>query len=690
LTHEETALGTRAVGDGRSSSPRSPSAATQGGSAAPTTRRWGVSAALGIGIPLALGLLHVALVTPRYHTGSFDDDASYILTAKALLSGQGLTGHLASGEVMVGLYPPGYGALLAPLAWLWPHSFAPMRAVSVVCFAAVFPLLWVYLGRHRVGSGVRTVALTVLALGPPFATFGTMVMAETPFLVLLLLLLLVLDRWQEDPSVLSPAGWAAVLLAVSLVWFKQAAVGLVLGLVLWLAFSRQATRRRRALFVAVVTIGSLVPVVVARLVAGVPLAGARYSAELGGFYSGGLERRLVQVVPHSTWHLLATAVPATIVPYLGPLPIHGHWVDLWKVVSWQVTILMVIGAVAWFRRYRDAAVPMTVVYLAESVLWPFVNERRAILVLPLLVSWYVVGGAWIWTALRSRLHAPASRRLLATSGVVLAAVFVAAPLVAQMPRDYLFGWDRSSSHFGGSRYASVLRQLGRPQDVVETDYRSSTALFTGHATNWNAFLHFEGALCYEPAVLEVLRADQAGYLLLGDVNKPKVIDNPCLDSLVSPVGNAAWAVPILHTARDSASVYELVGPYSGHPDLVNLLAGVDMIRSAGTGSTTLTGHLPAPAQVSQISLGEAAAAPGPTTGVQIEVQRGSGGWEVVSAARSAVGDGPAKAPYLLVSFPSPIDVTGIRVVVDGATPGEATLSDLAVLGPAPSGRSTTS
>ena len=129
-------------------------------------RPWWRRPVFGLGLPLLIGLVHVALVAPHYFVGSFDDDASYILTARALLAGHGLTGHETGGAVVVGLYPPGYGALLAPLAWLWPHTFVPMRLLSVACYALVFVLTWVYLGRRGVGEGVRSAVLVILALGP--------------------------------------------------------------------------------------------------------------------------------------------------------------------------------------------------------------------------------------------------------------------------------------------------------------------------------------------------------------------------------------------------------------------------------------------------------------------------------------------------------------------------------------------
>ena len=49
-----------------------------------------------------------------------------------------------------------------------------------------------------------------------------------------------------------------------------------------------------------------------------PLAGSRYSQELGGYYHGGLLDRLIHVAPHALWQLVSTALPATLVPYLSP------------------------------------------------------------------------------------------------------------------------------------------------------------------------------------------------------------------------------------------------------------------------------------------------------------------------------------------------------------------------------------
>lgn len=608
-----------------------------------------------------------------------------------MLAGHGLTGHVASGQVVIGLYPPGYSALLAPLVWIWPHDYLAPRLLSLAFYLAAFPLTWIYLERHRVGAVLKFAALMVLALGPPFATFATMVMAEAPFIVLLLMMMMAVDRWREQDRAISWVGFEVILLAAGLIWLKQAAVGLIAGLIIWMVVGGGIRRRAKGLLLLAGVALSLAPVIVARVIAGVPLAGARYSQELGGFYQGGLFSRLADVLPTSTLHLLSTAIPATLIPYLEPLPIQGQWADLWKVLSWHVTILVAVGAVAWFRRYRDATMPMVVVYLAESVLWPFVNERRAILILPLLVAWYVLGAAevWAWTgrlAVRARPAVAHSTRLLKgpavtvfrpTLGAGLVIVFVAAPLVVQVPRNYLFAWGATSSHFGGTRYDAILARLGSPSDVVETDYQSSVALFTGHTTDWSAFISNQGTVCDAAAIPLELLSDKADYLVLGDFNKPGVLDSPCL---LTQATTNIWAVELLHTAADNATVFELVALPSGHPDLTNVLVGIQPNTDVSGAVTTISWDLPAPAAVDQISLGQAAAG-SKTQQVSVEVEEPNGRWDVVAQAHSGVGDGAGNVPFLLDHYTGG-PIVSVRVVVTGADPAVPdTISDLAVIGP---------
>ena len=225
-----------------------------------------------MGLPLLLGLVHVALVAPHYFVGSFDDDGGYILAARALLAGHGLTGPMPTALIGRRLVPAWLLGAAGPAAVaVAAHATFRCDWLSVVAYAGIFPLTWLYLGRRRIGDGVRVATLVVLALGPPLATYGSMVMAETPFLVLLLVLLLLVDRWDNQDRVFTGAGVGRDP-GLSRPGVVKGSRHRDRGRPVSLAATARCRRRswRKAVAVGAGAALLLVPVVVARLVAGSP------------------------------------------------------------------------------------------------------------------------------------------------------------------------------------------------------------------------------------------------------------------------------------------------------------------------------------------------------------------------------------------------------------------------------------
>jgi hypothetical protein len=250
-----------------------------------------------------------------------------------------------------------------------------------------------------------------------------------------------------------------------------------------------------------------------------------------------------------------------------------------------------------------------------------------------------------------------------------------------MPRDYLFDLGQDSSHFAGSRYASILAAIGPPSSVVETDYLSSTALFTGHETAWTAF-NATMSSCDQPDIFPAISADRAGFLLIGAVNKPGLIDRPCLLQAASA---APWAVRLLYTSRDDASVFELIGPGTGHPDLSDAVGSTGPRTAVSGSTTTLEWDWRTTRAIDQVSVGEAAVQGALTKSVTVELRRPDGAWDVLTSAASAVGDGPPAAPYLLARLASPVSADALRVVVSAPIPNVGvTVADVHALGARPS------
>jgi hypothetical protein len=186
-----------------------------------------------------------------------------------------------------------------------------------------------------------------------------------------------------------------------------------------------------------------------------------------------------------------------------------------------------------------------------------------------------------------------------------------------------------------------------------------------------------------------LAKDDASYLLLGALNKPELVDSPCLMSAAS---SQPWAVRLLRTGYDRATVFELIGPGTGHPDLTDVTAAATVTGSApiqlvpiaplvegddpgtmpatdaASGSGVITWDWGHAATLRQISVGAANAVSGPTGRVTVEVRMPSGEWVPVASTAAGVGDGPGAAPFLLSSFPQGLVATAVRVTIDGAGP----------------------
>jgi hypothetical protein len=378
--------------------------------------------------------------------------------------------------------------------------------------------------------------------------------------------------------------------------------------------------------------------------------------------------------------------------------VHGPTSVLLAVVRWTVAPLIIVGFAVWIRRHRDAACVVVPAYLLETLLYPFINERRVILVLPVIMAWYVLGA---WAVIGGLVRRLARTRRTRDGSYLLPAVcglLVIVPLAFQFPRDYLYALNQDSPRPGGSAYMALLRDLGQPHDVVETDYLWTTALYSGHPTANPAFV---ATVCDAGVITDAIRQDGAGLLLNAALNKPGLVDNPCV---LAVAGTQPWAVRLYRTARDDASVFELVGPGTGNPLLRDVTASAQLSTSAATiietpeipqaaydpagtfpaidttgGQASLTWTLSQPSQVSQVTVGAVAPTDGSLTGVVIESRTIDGKWQTISAVNGAVGDGSA-TPYVLVRFPKPFMSTALRVTVTGN--GTIGIHDLHVLGPA--------
>lgn len=637
---------------------------------------------------------HALLVAPRYHVGSFDDDAAYLVMAKAIAGGTGLAGHMPSGPALVSAYPPGLPYLLAPLILVFGgHDFEAERLFSLVCMAAVLPLTWAYLRERRISPGVRLAVLLLLAINPLVGTYANMVMAEAPFMVAVLVALLAGERWVRSQRLLPWSGVVTILSLAGATWIKEEALALLPAAALFLLWKRQWWR---AVFVTVGGAALLSPILIARILTHTPIAGARYASEISGYYSGGIVERLLVAIPVGIGKLIFDAIPSAIVPTDAPL---ADYKPLFAIFRTPAVIFVVgcliVGLVWWVRRFRgDLALFLVGGYLAEVLFYDYVNMRRVIILAPIVAAWVLAGAAicwrWAWNKCATIDRGQLWRRCM----VAFVAVGVIGPLLTQVQSDYLY--PGGSSNPGGSPYMTFLTKVRPDNAVVENSYIWATTLYTGHPAATNAYVQ-TADVCSDSVVKRALSADHAGYVLIAAIDNPGAIDSECIYDTLS---RSASAVPLMYTKDNLATVFELVGPGTPNPDLENLLASsgspapadggqpgapasaaaapgsAGAGQSTGTNTSTMQWSLKPGTQVTQVSLGSAEKPYGATSRVEVQLLEGDT-WQTITSAAGAVGDDGVLP--LLAQIP-PVAASAVRVEVSGSSPDPAEVEDLGVIG----------
>jgi hypothetical protein len=206
-------------------------------------------------------------------------------------------------------------------------------------------------------------------------------------------------------------------------------------------------------------------------------------------------------------------------------------------------------------------------------------------------------------------------------------------------------------------------------------------------------------------VRSALDADDASFLIVGDFNIPGLMDSPCLLRMASSPKTAGvlGVARLLSTDHDDTSVFEMLGPGTSQPGLVDhtvdapssaataltLAAngqgdagGTAFVAPAVAGQANFEWTWPGPEPLSQVSVGsvrgsaESGAAP-PVTESTVAIELADGKWRTVASAGGAVGD-HGRAPYLLASLPPGTTAIGLRV--SARTAGGAEVSCVNAIG----------
>jgi len=433
----------------------------------------GVSADRVAPLVLAAIALAVALLTVTpWPVGVFQDDAIYVVLAKALAGGDGFRMINIPGAPHATHFPPGYPLLLAALWKLFP-SFPD----NIVVFKFVNALFLA-----GTAAGTYRFARSRLSLDPAGACVAAMVgtisvvvlvitgvvLSEPLYMVLLLPTLLVAERAAADDDVRLAAMAGALIGVLALV--RTVGVFLLPAALLVMVVRR---RWRSAAVLAAVALLFIAPwqawVSAYQGETPAPLVGkyGAYGPWLSeGYRAGGLP---------FAWAVLAKNANE-LFGFLGYIalpvsPVAPRLASLGIVLG-----ILGAGAVAAWRR-----VPVTLVFLAGYgaviLAWPFEPTRFVLVCWPLLAALFVAGVRVVW---RWRPSA------LGLRGVRIAGLAAVAVVTAGYGADNVRGvrqkWWANIQSDAGTRAKPIAEWVARstrPEDVVITDHDLIVYLYTG-------------------------------------------------------------------------------------------------------------------------------------------------------------------------------------------------------------------
>jgi len=425
--------------------------------------------------PLVLGgiVLAVALLTiTPWPVGVFQDDAIYVVLAKALASGEGFRMINMPGAPHGTHFPPGYPLVLAALWKLFP-SFPDNIVVFKFLNAAFLAGTAVgtyHFGRARLGLGPLGAAAAALlgTISVVVLMITGVVLSEPLYMLLVIPTLVLAERAAEDGSPRTAAGAGAMIGVLALV--RTVGTFLVPAALLVLLV------RRRWRSAAILLLGALVFIVPWQLWISAyqaempsPFVGkyGAYGPWLAqGYKTGGLP---------FAWAVLGKNANE-LFGFLGyiALPVAPVWPRLMSLGT--VIGLAVVGAASVWRR-----IPITIAFLvcygAIILAWPFEPTRFALVWWPVLAGLCAagVGRAWSWRPARLPLRLTRFAALAAT--LVVAAGY--ATYNARGARQKWWANLQSDASVSAKPIAEWVAHSTAPDDVVITDHDLIVYLYTG-------------------------------------------------------------------------------------------------------------------------------------------------------------------------------------------------------------------
>jgi hypothetical protein len=246
----------------------------------------------------------------NFQVGAFTDDATYIVLARSLAHGVGYTLSNFPQPIRETTFPPGYPLLLAPLVYLWPNSFVPLKLLSLLATVASIALLWQiaveFLRLRRVTAWVVTL---LFAVHPWVIGAASMVMSEAVYTCLTLITIWLI--WRYEKANKSIALWAMCVAVMLVLTAIVRTIGLALTVAAFLYLGVVQRKFRHLMVLIAAWILAYVPVFVFNRNGGGGVLSPGYVNQTIG---ASAEMLKLEQMATNLWSYLSDLLPSLILP----------------------------------------------------------------------------------------------------------------------------------------------------------------------------------------------------------------------------------------------------------------------------------------------------------------------------------------------------------------------------------------
>ncbi|MBI1748917.1 MAG: hypothetical protein HYR55_20375 [Acidobacteria bacterium] len=350
-------------------------------------------------VSVALGLCNIC---PGV-VGNYHDDGIYVVTAKAMATGQGYRLISLPNPWPQTKYPVLYPFLLSLIWRVYPHfpdNVLPMKLLSLASALGFLLISYRFLTRFHYTAPAMAIGIIAMAAWWPWTVyFSSMVLSEMPYAFLSVLALYVIEGALRRPTERSRNLWITAAATLSALAYLTRTVGLLLivGAIIFLLWHQQWRRSLRFAFVSLIIITPWVAwtylVAPPQGLSPMELYYVSYTHWVSDYLGGYLSTATLNVFCKNLFYCLSgiIALSNPVFVYV-PLPVnftvHAGIMAALVMAGLGLGALLALALLRYFRYQLRLLDIYMALYMASVLVWPWSPLRFLVPVAPFLLLYY--------------------------------------------------------------------------------------------------------------------------------------------------------------------------------------------------------------------------------------------------------------------------------------------------------------